>query len=181
MRCRRCKPRCQSSNSVLQVAALRALGKRGGEEVAEALQWVAATDADAEVAQAAIDALAHLATPKAIDALVALTADHKQREACMAVLARFDEGQLEWIAHGLTHQNVEVRRAVTEVLGRIKRSSASDLLSAALDDPEATVRLAAANALGYLGNRRAERKLAALARTDPDMAVRHAAEKALGK
>lgn len=171
----------QSHDSTLRVAALRALGKRGGDEVAEALQWVAATDADAEVTQAAIDALAHLATPEAIDALVTLTADHKHREACIAALSRFDEAQLEWIAHGLTHANVEVRRAVTEALGRIKRSSASELLSAALDDPEATVRLAAANALGYLGNRRAERKLVALVRTDPDMAVRRAAEKALGK
>jgi HEAT repeat protein len=171
----------QSHDSALRVAALRALGQRGGDEVTETLQWVAATEADAEVAQAAIDALAQVATPEAIDALVALTSDQRLREACITALARFDETQLEWIARGLTHVNVEVRRAVTEALGRIKRSNASDLLSAALDDPEAAVRLAAANALGYLGNRRAERKLVALARTDPEMAVRRAAEKALGK
>jgi len=41
------------------------------------------------------------------------------------------------------------------------------------------VRLAVVTALGYLGNRSAERKLVILARTDPDPTVRRAAQKVL--
>ncbi|HKG20870.1 MAG TPA: HEAT repeat domain-containing protein, partial [Blastocatellia bacterium] len=50
-----------------------------------------------------------------------------------------------------------------------------------LEDEEASVRLAAVNALAHLGNRSVERKLLALMRTDPDTAVRRAAQRALSR
>jgi HEAT repeat protein len=70
---------------------------------------------------------------------------------------------------------------VVEALGRIKDSRASVLLSKALDDEDASVRLSAVHALSYLGSRTAERKLVAMTHTDPDSNVRRAAQKALRK
>ena len=51
----------------------------------------------------------------------------------------------------MKHAQPSVRRAVVDALGRMKHPRASELLSGALDDEDATVRLAAVNALAYLG------------------------------
>ena len=72
-----------------------------------------------------------------------------------------------------------MRRAVVEVLERMKHHHASEYIGAALDDPEAAVRLAAAMALGRLGSQAAHRLLETLAQSDPDAAVRQAAHRAL--
>ncbi len=169
----------RSPEPARRIAALRALAARGEEGSAEELRWVVAADEDSEVVQAAIDALAHLATPEAIRALIDLTALTTRREACINALAQLDAKNLEWIAQGLTHADVEVRRVTVEALGRMTHSGASERLSTALDDVDATVRLAAVNTLGRLGSRHAERKLVSMARTDPDVTVRRAAEKAI--
>src|SRR6185295_13934402 len=54
----------RSTDQPRRLKALQALGERGGEGVADTLQWVAAADTEARVAQAAIEALARLATPE---------------------------------------------------------------------------------------------------------------------
>jgi HEAT repeat protein len=159
--------------------AVQALGERGGRGVAGALQWVAAVDADARVAQKAIAALAHLSTPEAIAALIALTADASRRELCVAGLARTGEKQIALVAQGLKHAHVAVRCAVAEALARMKCPAATERLREALDDVAAVVRLAAITALGRLGSRQAERQLLTLTRSDPDAAVRRAAQEAL--
>lgn len=161
--------------------AIRALRDHGGTGIASSLQWVAAADADAQVAQAAIDSLAGLATPEAIAALTELTADASRREACVAALAQLSKDRIDSIASGLKHAHAGVRCAIIDVLTRMKHPRASELLSVALDDGEASVRLAAATALGHLGSHFAEKKLSSLARTDLDMAVRRAAQKSLEK
>jgi HEAT repeat protein len=161
--------------------AIRALSEHGGTGIADSLQWVAAADEEAQVAQAAIDSLAGLATPEAIAALTELTADAGRREACVAALAQLSRDRIDLIASGLDHANPVVRCAVIDALTRMKHPLASELLSVALDDGEAAVRLAGATALGHLGSRAAERKLSSLAATDPDVAVRCAAQKALEK
>jgi len=61
----------------------------------------------------------------------------------------------------------------------MKHHHASEYIGAALDDPEAVVRLAAAMALGRLGSQAAHRLLETLAQSDPDAAVRQAAHRAL--
>lgn len=162
-----------------QVDAIRALAERGGPGAAGALQWAAAADTNPTVIQAAIAALAQLATPEALAALVALTADETRREACIAALAQVGEAHADQIARGLAHAQPTVRCATVEALARMKRPYASELLATALDDPEAVVRLAAVQALDRLGSRRAERQLADLARRDPDLEVRRAAQVAL--
>lgn len=164
-----------------RVAALSALSRRGAETVIEAIQWVAASDAEATVVQAAIDALGSLASPQAIAALINLTAETSRREASIEALSGLGEQQIETISKGLAHRQASVRRAVLDALGRLKHPRASALLTRALADEEASVRLAAVNALAHLGNRSAEKELLQLMRTDPDITVRRAAQKALSR
>ncbi|MGA9379896.1 MAG: HEAT repeat domain-containing protein, partial [Phormidium sp.] len=128
----------------------------------------------------AIEALAQLATPEAISALLELTANSTRHEACIIALANLGEAQVEAIGTGLHHFYLEVRCATVEVLTRLRCPRASELLITALDDREQIVRLAAVNGLEHLGNRYAERKIAVMAHTDPDPTVRQAAQKALG-
>ena len=138
----------RSADAGLRAAAAAALGERGGAEAMEQLQRIAASDAEPAVFEAAIVALKKLATSEAIASLVALTADATRREAASAALAGVPDTKIEDVARGLSHHSAEVRRAVVEVLARMKRPRASELLHAALDDADASVRLAAADALG---------------------------------
>jgi len=147
--------------------------------VAGALQQVAASDPEPSVAQAAIDALVRVATPQAIDALIALTEDSERREAGVAALSQVGDEQLDQVAHGLEHPQAEVRGAVVAALARMKTPRAAERLTRALDDAEASVRLAAVNALAHVGSRHARRKLAELAHADADAGVRRAAQTAL--
>jgi HEAT repeat protein len=169
----------RSSSAELRFEVVRALGKRGGADAINAMQWAAAADPESRVAEEAIDALGRLATPESIAALVNLTAEPACREASISSLARLGEQKIALIGKGLKHDQSSVRRAVVEALGRMKHPQASEALSGALNDEEASVRLAAVNSLAHLGNRSVERKLMALMRTDPDTAVRRAAQRAL--
>ena len=169
----------RSSDALVRVTAVRALGECGGVGVAETLQWVAAADTDAGLVQAAIDALTRLATPESGAVLIELTVEQTKRSACIAALVKLGSRHMDNLARGLTHPHPGVRGAVVEALTRLKHPRASELLSAALEDSEKSVRLAAVTALGYLGNPMARPKLAILARTDPDTAVRRAAQQML--
>jgi HEAT repeat protein len=121
-----------------------ALGERGGAEAVEELRRVAATDGEPRVFEAAMDALRRVGTPEAIAGLVSLTADAVRREAAVAALAQTGETLLAEVARGLSPQQpVGVRRAVVEALGRMKSQRASELLHAAFDDADASVRAAA--------------------------------------
>ena len=169
----------RSVDSDRRIDALRALGHRGGADALESIRWVAAADDDRQVVEAAVSALVHLGTPEAIDALITLTSDPRRREASIETLAQLKTEQIGLLGAGLTREQTTVRRATVEVLGRMKQPEASDLLARALDDPDSSVRLVAANALAHLGSRSAERKLVRMARSDPDPTVRRAAQRAL--
>lgn len=110
-----------------RIAAIEALGNRRGEDAAGELQWIAATDANSLIAQEAIGALAQIATPKAIDAIIALAAEPSRHQACVAALARLGEREFELIGRGLSHAQAGVRRAVIEALERAKRTRAGTL------------------------------------------------------
>ena len=138
----------RSPDVTLRASAASALGERGGIEALEQLQSVAASDSEPAAFEAAIVALKKLATAEAIAALVALTEDAVRCEAAVAALAEASDAQVEFVARGLTHHSVAVRRAVVQVLARMKRRRASELLRGALDDTESSVRLAASDALG---------------------------------
>ncbi|MCX6033009.1 MAG: HEAT repeat domain-containing protein [Chloroflexi bacterium] len=171
----------RSPDQERRLDAIHALGSRGDGGAASALQWAAATENDPAVAQAAVDALARQGSQEAVDALVGLTADPARREACIAALSGMGEAQIGWLSRGLHDLQPGVRRAMVETLARMKRSRASDEIIPALNDSDATVRLAAVMALSRLGGRRAERQLAGMAHFDADLAVRRAAQAALQK
>jgi len=164
-----------SSVPVRRRYAIRALGKRGGCGVEGTLADIASFDSDTEIVQVAIEALASLATPLAIEALVNLTAHPNRTADSVLALANLDAQHIEAVGRGLLHPDAEVRRSVVEVLTRMKHPRASEFLISALDDKDASVRLTALMGLELLGNRYAERKVALLAYTDPDLAVRRAA------
>lgn len=164
-----------------RIDALRALGARGGEGIADTLQWVAASDSDERVVRAAINALAQIPTPEAVNALIALTADRTRRELCIAALARHSPAQIEWLGNGLTHPQTSVRVAVIDALARMKNARATEILARGLDDADAAVRLATVNALAHLDARPLERRLNTLARNDPDPVVRRAAQMVMRK
>jgi HEAT repeat protein len=125
-----------------------ALGQRRNPEVLEHLERLAAADDQPDVIAAAMVALGELATPEAIAGLIALTADPVRRDAACSALANVPDSLLEQVARGLSHPSAEVRRAIVGVLARMKRRKASELLRNALGDPDASVRLAAADAVG---------------------------------
>ncbi len=179
-----------SRNPERRLDAIRAFRNRGGNEAGVTLQWMAASDTDDNVVQAAIESLSRMATQESIYSLLELTVNPSHREACIVALAtrgglgvpggELDyslEEYIEAIAKGLNHLHAEVRYAVVEVLTRLKHPLASELLVEGLDDPDSSVRLAAVNALGLIGNRSCEDKLTLMAHGDSDPSVRRAAQK----
>lgn len=167
------------SGPARRIDLMQILAKRGGADSIPLLQQAASADSNEGVAQAAIEALAQNGSEAAIAALLGLLTNPERREIAITALAHLNEARIPLIASGLSEPNPAIRSAVIEVLLRMKRPRASEYIRAALDDPEATVRLAAALALRQLGSRYAERQLALLAHSDPDLAVRRAAHAAL--
>ena len=128
--------------------AAAALGQKRNPDVLEHLQRSAAGDDQPPVFEEAMIALGKLATPQAIAGLIALTEDPERRDAACSALANVPASLLEQVARGLSHPSAEVRRATVRVLARMKRREASELLRNALGDKDASVRLAAADAVG---------------------------------
>jgi HEAT repeat protein len=164
-----------------RLAAVVAIGVRGGVDAASTLQWVAAADADPDVAHAAIAALALIGCRGGADAtaattaLIALTAEPVHREKVIASLAELPSDRIDDIATGLEHPSPDVRCATIEALGRMRRPDATRSVERALQDAVAAVRATAVAELRRLGSRAAAKTLLRLARTDPDREVRQAA------
>ncbi len=169
----------RSSYLSRQLDAIRALGQHREGEAVAALAQVVATEEQNQLVQAAIEALAHIATPVAIQALIALTANPKRREACIRVLSALGSPQIDWLENGLSHEHVGVRSAIVDTLSRIKHPKATRQLIIALTDKEASVRLATVTALGRLDLDSAKPQLQELASNDPNLAVRRAAQNIL--
>lgn len=131
----------------LQEAALGALGERADGAAVPAVARIAAGGADPEMRVLAMQVLGDIGTEGAVDALVALTAEPRRAATAVTVLARLAEGQVPWVARGLTHPDIEVRCAIADALARSRSHAAIAALRAALDDPAPAVRLAAAAAL----------------------------------
>jgi HEAT repeat protein len=168
-------------------AAVVALSRRADAGSVASLRWAAGTDESREVAQAAIEGIAHLAGlpdsawAEAIDALIDLTADTKHRAAALDALARVPLDRMDRVARGLTHPVANVRRATIEALTRMKHPDASARVRDALDHEDAVVREAAVIALDRVGARGVAPKLSTIAAADPEVAVRRAASVALAR
>ncbi|HXF06124.1 MAG TPA: HEAT repeat domain-containing protein [Blastocatellia bacterium] len=154
---------------------VRLLGDRGGALSIAALHWTASHDSDPGVVRTAIDALAHLATPQAVAALIELAADETRRPVCVTALARVGSPMVPEIVRGLNHAIPRVRCAVVEALAQFDGEAVTEALVTALRDEDPSVRRAALTALAQKGLRSVRPHIVMLARTDADPSVRRAA------
>lgn len=177
-----------SPNPARRIDAIQAFRERE-EDAIDAqmtLEWMAIADPDHDVVEAAIKALLNLCTPESITALINLSIDPKNRNLCLTHLATYAQScrlpktdYIEAIAQSLNNEQSTVRRNVVEILKRLQHPHASAYLITALNDQDAVVRLAALEALIFLGNRDCQDQIRLLARTDQSLAVRHLARKGL--
>lgn len=137
----------RSPNSSVRVVATRVLGKRKDSKVWEELQRIAVTDSEQKVATSAVEALASIGSPESINALVGLLSNVVLRTAVSDALASVPDGLIDSVGKGLEQKSPLVRRLIIEVLARMKRPRATELLSGALNDSDQLVRTSAAAAL----------------------------------
>lgn len=127
-------------------------------------------------------ALAGIATPRAMAALVAGLADEEltpRRNAAQIALLDLGEAAVPALLVGLSSKTPATRGHSAQLLGFIgSRRAINSLVQVADDDPEASVRLEAVWALGEISDPRVRGPLRAIARTDPDPDVRAEAERA---
>ena len=177
----------RSAEAQRRHAAVQALSRRGGNDAVASLRWTVETEADPEIAQAALDGIGRLGGlagsgwEEAIEALIDLTAEAGRRTAAVDALSRVPPARVPRITRGLVHPIKTVRRSMIEVLTRMKHPDASLRVREALDHADPVVREAAVIALDRIGARGVARKLSALAANDPVVAVRRAADVALSR
>jgi len=169
----------QAEDPRRRITAIQALRDNPSPDRVSSLQWVAASDMVPEVAEAAMAALTAKATAEAVNALAGLAADPGRRESAVSALAGLPGHAMYHLRRSMAHSGEPARLAIVDALSRMKRSEATDMVIAALDDRAPSVRLAAVQGLTRLGTRRAESRMVALSRNDPDVAVRRAAQQAL--
>jgi hypothetical protein len=117
----------------------------------------------------------------AVQALAAVAAEPARRSQALSALAKLPPAAVPALEGVLRHADPGVRRVAVDALVRMARPPASTLLMRALDDPEPDVRLRAVDALVRLGTRGVGRRLADLARVDDSEAVRRVAAAALAR
>jgi len=140
-------------------------------------------DPDAEVRQAALQAIARLRDPATFNVLATALRDKEpevRQQAAHALGQLGDRRALEALAGAIDDTDAEVRQQAIFALGQLGDPSSGDLLLKALKDADEEVRQHAAFALGQLRDKRAVPSLAA-ALGDADEEVRQKAAFALGQ
>jgi HEAT repeat protein len=130
----------------LQLAAVKALGRIGGKDIAARL--VPLINArDHEIQLAAINALGHLSDKSSVTPLILLLTGSRDdiRLAAVEALGQFnDERVVAALIERLNDPNSDVRRAVLDALHRLRKSEYRDIYISKLDDDSPTVRVSAA-------------------------------------
>ncbi len=101
------------------------------------------------VQQAAVDAmltLGHCPNPATLGELMAHH-DPTVRSSTIELIERLGERANEATAHLARHEDVDVRVAIAQLLGRIQHSQCGELLVALMGDPEINVRVMAAESI----------------------------------
>ncbi len=189
-------------------AAVRALGQMGNPQAADAL--IAVLDSDEPwLRSAAVQALARIPDARAVRAALR-SEEAPRAFGMLIALNEMDSSVARWLTAALEDPDPQIRARAAYALGQMGETSTLtrlmtalgerflsspahdrpalvlptpemvDALVAALQDSEARVRQAAAEALGQV---RAQRAIPALqqALQDPDAGVREAAARALGE
>jgi PAS domain S-box-containing protein len=160
--------------------AVLALGRRGGSGTAGALQWLALTEKETAIKDAAINSLRMTGTKESVRALLNLTSDTSLREKAICALASLPTELFNSITEGLNHRHTLVRTAVIETLLRIHSVEASAMLGKNLDNEDVNIRLSAIYALHRLGNELYMQKIEEMKASDPDPLIRKAIEEITG-
>jgi HEAT repeat protein len=119
---------------------------------------------------AALSGLGRLRDRRAIEPVIAMLddADSKVRASAAAALKKFGKSAHAPMLEAYRHGHVRARFVLLSALGRVKTPAISELLIAALDDPQVEIRLEAARVLGVRKDRRAvDRLLRAVAEGGP--------------
>jgi len=139
----------QSPDTERRILAARALARTGSPEAVGPL-LAAALGSDERTAAEAIGALAQLGIPAAAAALIDISRLPGRREKCIDALAAMAGTAVPALAQSLFQGDLDVRRAIVEILSRIGQPAAVDALEVALNDREAAVRHAALSALAHI-------------------------------
>jgi HEAT repeat protein len=130
-------------------AAVEAWSYFGGDEAARSLAH-AALDHDPAVSRAAISALAGQESAESTAILLELAAIPWLRDRVVPLLASSDPAIVGYVARGLHHERLEVRRAAVEVLTRQATPEAVERIAAVTLDSQPSLRHAARHALARL-------------------------------
>jgi HEAT repeat protein len=177
----------RSEPAARRKAAVGALAAHGSPDAVGALEWTASADPDVELAGAAVEGLAAVASAAgtgvapAVEALVSLLADLRIRESVLTALARLPTATIPLLQRGLDHGVPAVRLATVEALARARHPQATAVIETALDHRDAEIREAAVLALARIGAADVAPRLSRLAGSDPSKVVRRAAGAALGR
>ena len=133
-----------------RLAALRSLARRADPASVSALTAAVRAGTDPEERELGMQALAAIDHEHAVEALVELAADPRRCRTAVDALARLPDHRAAWLRPALAHEDVAVRLAVIEALGRMRPRAASTLLAEALHDGSPAVVAAAAHALARL-------------------------------
>lgn len=124
---------------------------------------------DAQVRQAAVEALVKIGAP-AVEPLIAALQhrDNAIRITSAKVLGQIGDGRaVKALTAALEDKNVDVRQAVTEALAKVGTPAVESLITA-LQHKDNAVRTASARVLGQIGDERAVEALIACFQTGPD-------------
>src|SRR5690242_14089223 len=158
-----------SPNSRVRWKAVRGLGEARDPRALEPLLR-ALKDRLPTIRIAALSALGRLRDRRAIGPAIAMLddPDSKVRTSASAALKKFGKAAQAPMLAAYRGGSARARFALLGALGRIQSPAISELLIAALDDPEVEIRLEAARVLGARRDRRAvDRLLRAVAEGGP--------------
>ncbi len=160
------------SDSLQRGAAARALGHLGDRRALDLLIQLA-LNGRGELQGAAVEALGILGDPEAVPPLIFVltTADYPVRQDAVHALIKIGEPSVAPALAVLRHPDIEVRRGIIEVLGKVGAREAVKPLIDLLHDSSIEVRQSCVSALGMIGDPQAVDALIG-ALSDQDAGVR---------
>jgi HEAT repeat protein len=153
-----------SSNERVRIGAARELSEQPDPRAADAL-IKALGDRHPAVRSRAVLALGRLVETRALRSLIALMgdADSRVRASAAGALKRFGRQAYRPVLEAYRTGGLELRHGALGVLGRFKSSTVSELLIAALDNPERKLRWEATRVLARRKDKLAVERLIAAA------------------
>ena len=129
--------------------AIRAMALTSGPDFIEQLRFFA-LGTDSRLADEATLALSRRGDRESALALLDGASWPYKRDRCVTALATMGDAAVPALAYGLRTRDLDTRRAIVEVLSRIRSAKAIDALGIALEDGQPSVRQAALAALAHI-------------------------------